>query len=98
MKSKLNNPLLGLILGIITPLLAVIIFYYINGDYTSFIDFFLSLKSMGISAEMLSLLVVPNLGVFFLFMSKNYYLSGKGVIAATFIWVIIDVIIKFAVK
>jgi uncharacterized membrane-anchored protein len=98
-KSKFNHIAVGLIAGIITPIITLIVVYYStfkSQGYTpsEFWDFLILMNVIG---KLLSLCVVPNLGIFFLFIWRNLLLSARGVLAATFIIAISIIIYKFAV-
>jgi len=97
MRSKFDAPLIGLLLGIIVPIIGMFIFYKFNFktlDFREFIDY-INRKHM--LPQLLSLSVIANLGLFFIFIWKKFYYSAKGVIAATFLYVIVVVILKFFV-
>lgn len=97
MRSKFDAPLVGLLFGIIVPLIGLVIFYKFNIktlDFTEFINF-VNRKDM--MPQLLSLSVVANLGVFFIFIWKKFYFSARGVIMATFIYTIVVLILKYFV-
>ena len=94
-KSVIDNIPLGLILGIIIPLLTLI---FINAESNRHLDMFSFLEKLhhrGKLSGLLSLCAIPNLGLFFLFMWKNNYRSGRGVMMATVILVVIVFGFKF---
>lgn len=94
-KSVLDNIPLGLILGIVIPLLTLI---FINAESNRHLDMFTFLSKLhhrGKLSGLLSLCAIPNLGLFFLFMWKNNYRSSKGVMMATVILVLIVFGFKF---
>jgi hypothetical protein len=91
-KDTKNTRLYGFISGIITPVLVMIGFYlYQNPE--NFSLFWQQLASVNILSKMVSLCVVPNLLVFFIFMWRNKLNSAYGVIGATFIYAIIVLIL-----
>lgn len=96
-QTKLNSIWIGLLIGFLTPIITLIIVYFTtfkNKGYTpaEFWDF---LILMGIFGKLLSLCVVPNLAVFFVFIWRNLLLSARGVLAATLITAIIIIFYKF---
>lgn len=95
-KSTLNNIPLGLILGIIIPLLTLIFINAEANDNLSMSEFLTRLHKNSKSSALVSLCAIPNLGLFFLFMWKNNYHSGRGVIFATILLVILVFALKFS--
>ena len=95
MRSKFDAPIVGLVLGVIIPLIGLFIFYKFNFktlDFAEFVDY-INRKQM--FPQLLSLSVVSNLGLFFIFIWKKFYYSAKGVIAATFLYVLVVIILKY---
>lgn len=95
MKSKFDNLRLGLLLGIIAPALIMFIIYFIqftNFNLSELVDLLVEKK---VFTKIVSLCVIPNLALFFLFLNKNYYQSARGILTATFIFAIFVFITKF---
>ncbi len=95
MTSKVNNVRLGLLLGLLAPALTMLIVYLVGfADYgfNELIDLLLSKK---VFTKLLSLCVIPNLALFFLFLNKNYYYSARGVLLATVLFALFVFITKF---
>lgn len=97
-QSQFDNLRLGIIMGIVVPSIAFIIFYLWNFTKVTF-SFFIeySIQRAAVS-KLLSLALLPNLLVFFLYIRKNYYLTARGILMSTFIMTFIIVIIKFFVE
>ncbi len=93
-KIQYNTQQIGLIAGLVVPLFVIIGFYnYRNVDSVSaFID---NIVYAGIFSELVSLCVVPNLLLFFIFMWTNRLKSARGVISATFIYAFVVIGLKF---
>ncbi len=95
MKSKYDNLKLGLIIGVLAPLLTIIAVYFIrftDYDFKELVDFLIAKK---LFTKILSLCVIPNLALFFLFLNKYYYKSAKGILMATILFAIFVFITKF---
>jgi hypothetical protein len=93
--KQLDHVFLGFLLGVIAPSIAILIFYYLNSstsDLGSFLN--LSVKEKLLS-PLLSLCLVVNLGVFYLFIHFEKLFSARGVILATFLFGFIIVLLKF---
>jgi hypothetical protein len=93
--KQLDHVFLGFLLGVIAPSIAILIFYYLNfstSDLGSFLN--LSVKEKLLS-PLLSLCLVVNIGVFYLFIHFEKLFSARGVILATFLFGFIIVLLKF---
>jgi len=94
-RSVINNLSLGLGLGLVLPILTLI---FINAEanrHLDLISFLSRLHKTNNLSSLISLCAIPNLGLFFLFMWKNNYYSGRGIIMATIILVILVFTLKF---
>lgn len=94
-KAKYNKVIIGLIPGIIIPVLTLIGFYIFKSRVDSLLAYIKLTIEMDLLSNVLSLCALPNLIIFFIFLSKNYYYSARGVIFATFIWALIVVIARY---
>ena len=83
----------GFITGLTIPVFVILGFYFYRGA-TSFSTFFESLVGMGIISQLVSLCVVPNLLLFFIFMWKNNLRPARGVIGSTFVYALIVLSLK----
>ncbi|NOQ27441.1 MAG: hypothetical protein GQ564_18925 [Bacteroidales bacterium] len=96
MSSKINNIKLGMLLGIIAPILSMLVIYLVKFSEYNFqelIDFLLARR---IFTKIISLCVIPNLALFFFFLNKNYYYSARGVLISTVLFALFVFISKFA--
>ncbi|MCK5461394.1 MAG: hypothetical protein KAI95_00210 [Bacteroidales bacterium] len=96
-QTRLNTITFGLIAGMLFPLLALIIFYLISSpdvSFSEFVEFIVSRKKL---SSLISLSVVPDLLVFFIFIRLNYLYSARGVLAAVFLFALIVVLTKFLI-
>jgi hypothetical protein len=95
MKNKLDNFWLGVLLGLLAPSIGILIFYFVNyslQDISSFLE--LAVKEKMLS-PLLSLCVVINLGVFYIFIHFEKYLTARGIILSTFSYGLAIVVLKF---
>ncbi len=92
---KYNRVIVGLIPGFIIPLITLLGFYIFKSHVKNIIDYLKMVIEMDLLSNILSLCALPNLIIFFIFLSKNYYYSARGVIFATFIWAIVVVIARY---
>ena len=94
-KRRFDSVEVGLIPGILLPVLVLLIFWMIryDGDLADFLGFF---QRTGMLSKLLSLAAIPNLLLFFLFIWTNRTFSARGVIFATFVVALVMLILKFA--
>jgi hypothetical protein len=96
-KKRLNNGAFGLIAGLLVPLMALVVFYFVSSPGSTvpeFIEIIVSRKKL---SSLISLSVVPDLLVFFIFIWLNYLYSARGILAAVFILALIVVLTKFLI-
>jgi hypothetical protein len=94
MKDKFDSMILGAVIGIVTSLLCLMIFYFIKFHDISLSFYFMLLYTGKLLSPVISLSGIPNLGIFFIFLNKKKFKSAKGLILATFILVLAVVILK----
>jgi hypothetical protein len=83
--------------GMVVPLLALAIFYLISSSGKAFPEFVAFLVSSKKLSSLISLSVVPDLLVFFIFIWLNYLYSARGVLAAVFLFALAVVVTKFLI-
>lgn len=94
-KSKYDDLKLGLILGILAPaftMLAVYVIWFTQYDFSELLDFLLQKR---LFTKIVSLCVLPNLALFFVFLNKNFYRAARGILMATIIFAIFVFVTKF---
>lgn len=94
-KFDFDKMWLGVILGVLAPLVTMYVYYLINFNHISVTKFINHLFKAQIQSSFLSLCVVSNLLVFFIFIWSEKYLSARGVLLATFIYGGAVVYLKF---
>lgn len=94
-KNKYDNFILGLIAGIIVPLIITVIVIAIQSKGTGFIEYSKKLMSFGLHADILRVTALVDLLVFYLFLNKKLYKAVKGVILGVLIVGLYVVYIKF---
>lgn len=96
MGKKYDKVYVGLISGILAPVLAFFAYYLWQFRALSFLSFWDILIARGVLAPMFSLSAIPNLLVFFVFIWTDRMFAARGVLAATFVIGFVIVILKFA--
>ncbi len=99
MKSdeKYNTVHIGLLLGIISPLIGFLVIYLVAFRGMSFSEYVQLLIYNGKLSSIISLSVIPNLLLFFIFIWLNYLYSARGVLASTLLFALVVVITKFLI-
>lgn len=98
-QSKFDNMKLGTIMGLVVPATAILIVYLFTThskvSFSFFLDYWIHKSVM---SKILSLALLPNLPVFFLYIWKNYYFTARGILMSTILWTFAIVILKFAAE
>lgn len=92
-----DHILLGTLLGLIPPAIALVLIYAIGFSDFKFLDFFRYAYAKNFLENLVSLSGLANLPLFYLFIRASLYENVKGVILATFILVLIVIVLKFIV-
>ena len=86
-KKKFDSLWIGAVAGLISPLISLFGFYLAKYSHLSFSQFFSQvLLGYDILTPVISLCVIINLLVFFIFIWTNRNHSARGVLLATFIY------------
>jgi hypothetical protein len=86
-KNKFDNVLIGAIVGLCAPLLTLYIFYLIKYNYLTFSEFYHKiLIENNIVTPSISLCVISNLFIFFIFIWSNLNRSARGVLMTSFVY------------
>lgn len=94
-KTSFNKLYIGLLAGIIVPLIILFIYYLIKFNEVSFATFLRATHQYKIFFHVLSLCVIPDLGIFYLFINRKMFNGARGVIMACFIYALTVMIYKF---
>jgi hypothetical protein len=91
-----DNLILGVVLGILAPFLGLLGFYF--GKFsavslTDFLQFLVIYKTLFTAVISVSLIV--NAGIFTLYINSGKDKTARGIFAATFIYAIVCIVIKF---
>ncbi len=86
MKVKWNKIVFGLVPGMLVPVITYFLIYLnLSGD-KNMVEYFNSLASTNVLTKILSLAVVPNLLLFFIFIWADLLKTARGVLSATIIY------------
>lgn len=92
-----NKIVTGLVLGIFLPVICTMLFYVVKHPAKSFYDFLVLVTEMNVMSPILSLCALPNLGIFYLFLNKEWWYSARGVLLATLLWALLVFTVKFMI-
>lgn len=93
---KRNLPIIGLVIGIILPMLAGVATYFIKFSAYSFDGYLRQLSTGGkIGPAVLSLCVLTNIIPFLYFSSKKLDYTARGVLVATMLYFVLFILIKY---
>lgn len=91
-----NVPLLGLVLGIIFPMLGMLVMYLIKFTGTPFGDFIHTMvENHKVASMVLSLSLLANAIPFIYYTNKRLDYTAKGILIATMLYAVIIVLLKF---
>ena len=95
MPSKLDSLWLGLIVGILAPIVAFLMFYESSFTKVSF-DYFIHYSiRVGALINILTVCLIPNFLIFALFIWRSHYKSAKGIVIASASLTVLLVAAKF---
>jgi hypothetical protein len=98
-KINWNNFWLGGIGGLILPFISILIYWLWSFKYMKFYpQFFHFLMDGGVLSAVLSLCLIPNLGLFFLFVNKEKYKTCRGIILTMLLYGFLILYLKIYVE
>lgn len=96
--NRFDKLWIGLIAGLLGPVAGFWLFYLLKFRTRTpeyYINLFLNVKEY--QSPILSISIIVNAAILWLFLQKNYYKSGRGVLFATFLYVPV-IVYLFLVK
>jgi hypothetical protein len=96
-KLKQDNTLLGLILGIITPWAGFIIYYLIKFlplHFSFYYYLFLFRSNPQLIPAVMSLSILANAVIFFIYTQYKKDLTTKGILVATLLYALVIILLK----
>jgi hypothetical protein len=94
-EKQFDNLYLGIFSGISAPVISFYIFCYYMYPDDRISDVLKKYIENNVLTHVLSLSLIANLILFFLFLSANNELSARGVLYATFIYAVVVIFLKF---
>ncbi len=97
MPCKCNKLYIGLIIGLILPIVTSwLIFYFRFGNSLSMNEFVTGLMEAHGFTKLLSLSVLPNLAIFMIAIKLDRLLAARGIVTATLVYALAIIILRFA--
>jgi hypothetical protein len=93
-EKRFNSLLTGLVPALVLPALTLLGFWLVKSD-RPLAEFLVQFQQLKMLSKLVSLSVIPNLLLFFLFIWTNRNFSARGVIFATLLLAFIMLILKF---
>jgi hypothetical protein len=93
---RLNQPIVGLVIGLLMPLLGLIVVYFVLAKGMSFEDFLtLATASGDFAGKVITLSVLANLIPFLYFSRRRLDYTVKGIVIATILYMVLFIYMKF---
>lgn len=97
MKSRFDKLSIGFALGILAPLITFVIVYLTRFDSYTLPSFIKTIVAIRALPSLLSLTVIPNLLIFFVFIWADHLYAARGVLGATILDALVIMLIKFLI-
>ena len=97
MRSKFDAPYIGVIVGLLLPVLGAYGYNLYMFKTLNFLEFIEHIVSVNRITQLISLSVIVNLAAFYIFLQKKFYFSARGVIGATLLYTLAVLVMKFLV-
>ena len=97
-KKKFNHFWAGTTLGLFTPFIIIVGYWLFVYSFLDLYGFF-KLHILGkVLSPLISLCVVPNLGLFFIFINTERFKSGRGMILSSILYGLLIIYLKVYVE
>lgn len=97
LRQKINKPWVGVVGGIILPLITFLIFSSTKAaHFGGLFEFIEQTRQMGTFTPVFSLCVLPNILYFLLLKQLNCWYAIKGIVFSVFLYTLFIVVLKFA--
>lgn len=93
---RLNQPIVGLVIGLIMPMFGLIVVYFMQSSGLSFEDFISrTASSNDLAGKVITLSVLANLIPFLYFNRRRLDYTVKGIVIATILYMVLFIYVKF---
>jgi len=91
---NLDTIVIGLLSGIIVPIITFLIVYFIMSGSQTLNEYLQRLIDRNIQGHFISISVIPNLLIFFIFIWLYKMKAARGVLLSTFLWAFLILAIR----
>jgi len=95
MNKKFDKVWIGTVLGLLSPIIVFFSFFLIRYSHMTAGRFFDYVMREGTLSPRISLCVIVNLLIFYIFIWTHRYYSARGIILATFVYASFVIYMKF---
>jgi len=96
MNCKCNKLYIGVLIGLVLPvLMAFILFRFVYHGELDFLPFLNQLVQMGSIGKLLSISVLPNLIVFLIAINRERLLAARGIVTITVVYAVTVILLRF---
>ena len=92
--KKYDKQIIGIVAGLLLPLLVGLIIYFFSADGMSIIRYLEHINRSNIITHSISLCVFPNVVIFLIFNRLDMLNTTKGILAVTIIWALLVLALK----
>jgi len=93
-RSKYDSISIGILSGIVLPFIILIILMSIRKADYPFFEYLKMTQQVGALPKLISLCLIPNLALFFIFIKLDFLKTARGVLLSMFIAGLVIVILK----
>ncbi|MFN8255787.1 MAG: hypothetical protein U0W24_08880 [Bacteroidales bacterium] len=93
-QNKLNSDKIGIALGLILPLTAIIVYYIIESPGSLGL-FFKEVFIYGIHTKVIGLTIIPNFVIYFIARLKKLFKLSEGISIISLVYLVIIVVLKY---
>jgi hypothetical protein len=94
LNSRLDRMWVGTLFGVVVPFLTFVIYHSVKYGHMGIHNFVYYIRNEGTFSPRISLCVIMNLGLFFIFYKLKMDRSARGIILATFLYAGLVVYLK----
>lgn len=92
--SRYDSFLTGFIPGIILPVIIALIIFLIVSRNQTLLDFYFEIIKRGLMTHGITICVIPDVILFFVFNRADILKSARGMLGATIFWVLVMILNK----
>lgn len=95
MERNINKIGIGFIFGLLLPLVVFVVVFFVSTHEISLPDYIYNMWKLGAFLKVMSLCVLPSMGLFLYYYRIKYDFAARGVILATLVYAFVMMVSKF---